>query len=71
MLHVRQQREAGDVTALGVVQEVAQRCRVSPNQSAQVEKTLAEREEKVGARLAQRWTGALCEAVNSVDSKQH
>lgn len=63
---MRQQREAGDVAALGVVQEVAEGCRVSANQSAQVEKTLAEGEEEVGARLAQRWTGALCEG-----SKQH
>lgn len=68
---MRQQREAGDVAALGVVQEVAQRRRVSANQSAQVEETLAEREEEVGARLAQRWTGALCEAANRVDGQQH
>lgn len=68
---MRQQWEAGDVTALGVVQEVAQRRRVASNQSAQVDKTLGEREEEVGARLAQRRTGTLCEAANnSVYSEQ-
>lgn len=44
------------------MQEVGKWRGVSPNQNAQMEKTLTERKEEVSARLAQWWTHTFCGA---------
>ena len=46
-----QQGEGLDVTALHIMQEVAERRGVSTNQDAQADKPLTEREEEVSAGL--------------------
>lgn len=52
MLSVRQQVKGNDITALHIMQEVAEWRGVSTNQDAQTNKTLTEREEEMSARLA-------------------
>lgn len=51
-LHVCQQRQRGDVTALRTLEEVGERRGVSTNQDAQLGKALAERGEETSAGLA-------------------
>lgn len=51
-LHVRQQRQRGDVAALRTLEEVGERRGVPTNQDAQLGKTLAERGEETSAGLA-------------------
>lgn len=59
-LHVCQQGQRGDVTALRALQVVGKRCGVSTNQDAQARKTLTERRKEASARLAQKRRRALC-----------
>lgn len=51
MVNVHQQVKGSDLVVLQILQEVAERRGVSTNQGTQTSKTLAEREEEVGARL--------------------
>lgn len=51
VLSVRQQWKGSDITALHIMQEVAEARGVSTDQGAQMNKTLAEREEEMSARL--------------------
>lgn len=62
---VHQQRKNRDIPALHIVQEIGE-CRGMPtNQGAQLNKTLADREEEMSALLTQCWTHTLCRLENT------
>lgn len=54
-----EQRKGSDITALKVVQEVAEGGGVSSNQEAQRDKLVTNTEEEAGARVAETWIQPL------------